>query len=743
MCASAAMATTYYVDSVGGNDNWDGTSPSTPWQSLDKVNTVTFQPGDEILLKAGSVWNGQQLYPKGSGSSGNPIIVDMYDTGNKPQINGDGTYQEAVHLYNQEYWEINNLEVTNYDPAGPAIRQGVRILGEEVGTLHHIHLLNLDVHDVNGDMTTGRDKGKCNAGILIDVVGASTPTKFDDVLVEGCSIHDLSRTALKIWSDWGSFCTNENVTLHTNVVVRNNYVDNYAGDGICPFMTDGAITEYNVSSRGCYELDLANAPIWSWDMVDGVFQYNEVYDTVQTRDGMGFDIDGCCLRCMYQYNYTHDNAGGMIMIIGMPDCAADGQPYVRLPFCNDNVVRYNISQRDEERILRFVGKIWNNYVYNNTIYVGSTNPYIVDSGPCGVPAQEPADTYLYNNIIYNTDSRRAQYSFKGTNYVWDYNLFYGYHHRTEPDDPHKLTDDPLLVNPGGGGYGIDSVDGYKLQSGSPARDSGMTVPDNGGQDYWGNPVPAGTGTDRGAHEYPVGPQPPVADFSGSPKSGPPPLTVNFTDLSANDPTSWDWTFGDGGTSQAEHPSHEYTAENTYTVSLTVANPLGDDTETKPDYITVTTGGGGDYVCTSMTVEVGTLVSGDHTDTHASDDVRVVVDSAKATGKQSVYNVYTFETGLSSLSSLTVTNESQYSNLGSAGYQYRYIELWDYSGSSWVWIERPRIYTAGADVTTVTNVPSPSNYISAGGEVKARFRHGCVSSQAWTLSVDHVKITAQE
>jgi hypothetical protein len=94
-----------------------------------------------------------------------------------------------------------------------------------------------------------------------------------------------------------------------------------------------------------------------------------------------------------------------------------------------------------------------------------------------------------------------------------------------------------------------------------------------------------------------------------------------------------------------------------------------------------------------------------------------------------------------LSSLTVTNESQYSNLGSTGYQYRYIDVWNYSTGEWDQIDRPRIYTAGADVTTNTNVPSPSNYISA-GQVQVRYRHGHVNGSAWTLSVDHVKIAAQ-
>jgi len=84
-----------------------------------------------------------------------------------------------------------------------------------------------------------------------------------------------------------------------------------------------------------------------------------------------------------------------------------------------------------------------------------------------------------------------------------------------------------------------------------------------------------------------GPQAPTADFEGSPLSGDAPLTVNFTDLSTQSPTSWSWTFGDGGTSGAQHPSHEYTVANTYTVSLEACNAQGCDTETKTDYITVT------------------------------------------------------------------------------------------------------------------------------------------------------------
>jgi hypothetical protein len=62
------------------------------------------------------------------------------------------------------------------------------------------------------------------------------------------------------------------------------------------------------------------------------------------------------------------------------------------------------------------------------------------------------------------------------------------------------------------------------------------------------------------------------------------------------PTSWSWTFGDGGTSSAQNPSHSYATAGTYTVTLTASNAFGSDGETKTNYITVTQpSGGGEWV----------------------------------------------------------------------------------------------------------------------------------------------------
>ncbi len=79
----------------------------------------------------------------------------------------------------------------------------------------------------------------------------------------------------------------------------------------------------------------------------------------------------------------------------------------------------------------------------------------------------------------------------------------------------------------------------------------------------------------------------LANFTASANSGTAPLTVHFNDTSTNHPTVWSWNFGDGSTSTQQNPTHIYTTLGSFTVTLTVTNPGGSDTETKTSYITVT------------------------------------------------------------------------------------------------------------------------------------------------------------
>ncbi len=111
---------------------------------------------------------------------------------------------------------------------------------------------------------------------------------------------------------------------------------------------------------------------------------------------------------------------------------------------------------------------------------------------------------------------------------------------------------------------------------------------------------------------------PVADFSGTPTSGPPGQTVQFTDLSTNSPNQWSWNFGDpasGGnnTSTLQNPSHIYAAAGQYTVSLTATNGSGSNQATKTNYITITSGGGGSTITLSPVADA--LVDSSHATTN--------------------------------------------------------------------------------------------------------------------------------
>ena len=76
-----------------------------------------------------------------------------------------------------------------------------------------------------------------------------------------------------------------------------------------------------------------------------------------------------------------------------------------------------------------------------------------------------------------------------------------------------------------------------------------------------------------------------ADFSASVTRGPAPLTVQFFDRSSGCPVSWEWDFGDGGTSTEQNPEHTYLHSGTYDVRLTITDRFGQTaTEFKDDFI---------------------------------------------------------------------------------------------------------------------------------------------------------------
>jgi hypothetical protein len=510
---------TYYVDAAGGSDGNDGLSPSTAWKTLAKINATTFLPGNRILFKAGEVWTGR-LYPKGSGISGSPVLIDMYGTGSKPLIDGNGlTGTGVVYLYNQQYWEISNLEIINNAAAG-GDRRGVRIEAENFGTANHIHLKNLNIHHIRG--LVGQDRPeKRTGGIGFAIVDVSvSETHFNDILIENCVISSCENqgiiTECVTGDGFDPYSVEWNAMKITNAVIRNNTISGISKNAMIIRLFEGGVVENNL----CYNTanGISGNTIFSAACSGTVFQYNEGYGNHSPdADGSMYDADLRSPNTYWQYSYSHDNAHGLFWT-----CTVQADVNV--------VCRYNISQNDQGIIFCINYPVTSVRIYNNTVYCpANLSPIIISERNNGGSGSR---TYTFNNnLIYNL-STSASYDFtSGYTRTIDYNCFWGVHPATEPADPHKITTDPKLVSPGTGAIGLNTVNGYKLQSTSSCINKGKVISSNGGKDYWGNPLYNGL-PDIGAHEFTL---PPAAPGNLVPTVTPPgQIQLNWIDNSANE-----------------------------------------------------------------------------------------------------------------------------------------------------------------------------------------------------------------
>lgn len=542
--SNAGYATTYYLDSSIGKSDGDGLSPENAFDSLEDVNSMTFQPGDQILIKAGTQYTGT-LWPKGSGCEGYPIVIDMYGEGDKPLIDGNGAYfmpqvkdwqgpftgangdqiGAAVYLYNQEYIEINNLEVKNQGDDVNRDRSGIRVEGYDYGVIEHIYIRNCYVHDVRGyngqddiypvvptnpdgsplDGYVGGDQSNPNTsntfwgartthrtgGINFVTYTARLPeapnqfnvrvqeldttkkiTTFHDILienntVENCQANGITTTNVKGTLDDVAF-------RHINVVIRGNYIHNVTRSGIIPIYTDGVLVEHNKVDRFQSTNEGYGCGIWC-DRANGmVFQYNEVCNGVNGMDGMAFNLDDMTRDGLIQYNYTHDNYGGGYML------------HVRQKSYNrNNTIRFNLSVNDSGTFTAHnaqivavgetdITKLESAKVYNNT-FISNKDCHAVYEG---------YEVDYTNNIWYFTNSTVAtrQKCFQpGANSTFNNNAYIGC---VAPTDANPYTEDPQFVG-GTDLFGLDRAAAFaaaSLKSSSPYLGAGAAVENNGGQD---------------------------------------------------------------------------------------------------------------------------------------------------------------------------------------------------------------------------------------------------------------------
>ena len=572
---------TYYVDAENGDDSNDGTSPETAWKTLAKASSIRqLKEGGSILLKAGSVWNGEQLTVKNAqGTEENPVVIGSYGEGAKPVINGNGanwdadTKEElaAVHIYNSENIVIENLEITNWDEtAAPGsgwtygqsskLLSGLVVENKDAGALSNVVIRNNKIHDVNGKMSGGAEKA---AGGLIVVVtgGGSNHTGkveswYDGLTIDGNEVYKVCHEAIYMESVWASRTLvggtssdtgyqnagNSNWIGSNDVLIENNYVHDVAGDGIVPINTTDALVQYNLIDNAAdtnwdYSANVNHAALWTWDSDNVTFRYNEASNSSKdsageamlpgTNDSMAFDFDYGVQNCLYEYNYSHDNYGGFLMLCPGPGATVN------------NIARYNLSINDGRyngapMIRVGGGKYGSNgvQVYNNTMYWEGNGGYAAALAPASDwEGSVVTDVSIFNNIFYGPATDGSVKQSEGVSYY--NNLVYSSDgsaqkvYQAAANDENAVYEDPMFADVtdftsgswADGKTTLGTAEGFKIQEGSPAIDAGAEHPDAPASspsavadelvpnttdkplsDYYGNALTDGR-NDIGANEY--------------------------------------------------------------------------------------------------------------------------------------------------------------------------------------------------------------------------------------------------
>ena len=510
--------TTYFVDDAIGKDSNSGTNEATPFKSIEKINQLHLKPSDSLLFRRGGQWKGN-LTPIGSGAKNRRIVFGAYGSGPAPILDAEGrisngeTISYTIRFLNQEYIELRDLKIKNesileaprkyplkdnvtyvYTP-----KMGIYIEGKDCGTLHDIQLINLEICHVNGDMST-----KDNGGIFVEItrdknVSNQVKSNFDGLYVEGCYIHNVDRTGWSnrsVWdrrslnSRWGEVLANgktDNWYPNTNVIFRNNKFEKAGANALIVRVAKSPLVEYCLFTKnGIKGSGNASFP---FNCDDALFQYNEASYTFYNSeanswnhkpdvDAGGFDSDWNCKNTIIQYNYSHHNGHGGILI-----CCDGGS---KTSFNDGTIIRYNIFESNNHHIVRNSGSTTDTKIYNNIFFAGVEQDSVQLIYHKSWGGYSNTTSYM-NNIFYSLGEGNWFDLGKSTNNKFRANTFYGTI-KNEPEDLEKSKKNPLFKSD------IPSETNWKpylrflLKNGSPEIDKGIDIKGHPMKDFLGNPI---------------------------------------------------------------------------------------------------------------------------------------------------------------------------------------------------------------------------------------------------------------
>ena len=450
--ASAHVATNYYL-SNGGNDDADGHTPETAWKTFEKLQSVTFGPGDRIYLDATSTWSGVQFRPEGSGTPGNPIIMTKYndggDSSKRPVLNGDGTVADlnahsylafdawrkfypsgTIELFNVEQWEIRGIEVTNYTKEmqkGATGRNGIAVIFDyfetqgletlptsnaekekafyRAGKLQHVVIEDCYVHDVVGYHPVNGAKGaggKMSGGI--NAYGPYDDLQINNNIVMYCDVEGIRNDVLA----WMGDTRTQFPAYMENVSISNNYIAGVPGDGVVissankpvlenNYLTDAGYSYYATSNSG----NVSGSVTWNTEILSSCRAVEEKTGAVAKDMG----------NRQAPMTMGSPNFAGL-WFIGTKDAVAqyneavnnvwvcnDSEAFDADMFCWGTVFQYNYTYRNNGGFCLFMGTMDDGTLVRYNVSVEDAQSVGISESQNGLFHYSGAPEAIYNNLF--------------------------------------------------------------------------------------------------------------------------------------------------------------------------------------------------------------------------------------------------------------------------------------------------------------------------------------------------------
>ncbi|NIT03659.1 hypothetical protein GTO10_01845 [Candidatus Saccharibacteria bacterium] len=447
-----AAGTTYYVDATGGSDSNPGTSITTPWQTVAKVNAASLAPGDYIYFKRGETWVFATSTDRLIARSG--VTYGAYGSGNLPIIDGNGVSDGMLGM------DVNNVRVedikfTNcYDACAQFIRtNNVSVVDSEMSGAGNDNLLFI-TDNTNVTVSGGKYYDPVRRVAGPQVTNIEIANGGSNFTIDGVELYGAENAGISIHNHTGT-------DVPTNITINNVYSHNNTGHGIQILTQD---------ETQAVDIDITNSRFISNNTGVRVFKSGSYYihgdvlvdkNVFGNNSAYGFFVEGDDVTIQRSTFYGTNQAG---------------QVSSAKNFTFQNNTTY-LSPSNPIWMLFVSGgtRVDGISAKNNIFYMTTTSGQFVGSA-LNSSTNMVVD---YNQYYFSPYAGNARWMKEGTAYNFtNWQTVVG-------NDTHGLgpTSDPLFNDP--------SVYDFTLQADSPAIGAGMDVglafngdaPDIGAYEY--------------------------------------------------------------------------------------------------------------------------------------------------------------------------------------------------------------------------------------------------------------------